>query len=259
MALLHRDGQPADAAALEAMLLAAPYRGPDGLLAWTAGSVGLGHARMAVTPEDELEIQPLVSPRTGCALVADARLDNRAELIALLRPPGPCGDGELILRAYEAWGVDGAARLLGDFAFALWDPRRRRLVCARDPSGQRALFYRADGRTVAVASEIQQLLQDPAAPVAPNEERIRDFLVPLNMARNEKDGPLTFYQGVEALPAAHALIVEGDGLSVRRFWELTPPAELRYRSAASTASTSARCSSTRSRPGCAAPARSARC
>ncbi|HEY3110708.1 MAG TPA: asparagine synthase-related protein, partial [Chloroflexota bacterium] len=230
VALLRRDGGPADPAALDAMLLAAPYRGPDGLLAWTSGSVGLGHARMAVTPEDELETQPLVSPRTGCVLVADARLDNRAELIALLGPAAPCGDGELILRAYEAWGVDGAARLLGDFAFALWDPRHRRLVCARDPSGQRALFYRADGRVFAAASEIQQLLQDPSVPVAPNEERIRDFLVPLNMARNEKDGPATFYRGIQALPAAHALIVDRQGLSVRRYWELEPPAELRYRS-----------------------------
>src|SRR5207248_2685690 len=121
-----------------------------------------------------------VSPRTGCALIADARLDNRDVLLARLpdRPSPRASDAELILCAYEAWGLDAPARLLGDFAFVIWDPRRKRLLCARDSSGQRTLYYRIDRRTFAAASELHQLLQDPSVPVAPDEERIRDFLVP---------------------------------------------------------------------------------
>jgi asparagine synthase (glutamine-hydrolysing) len=214
------------------MLLAVPYRGPDGMQARAWGEVGLGHAKLAVTPEDETEQQPLISPRTGCVVVADVRLDNRAELLGRL--PGPArasiGDAELILRAYEAWGTEVPRYLLGDFAFVVWDPRSRRLFCARDTGGQRSLFYRSDPRTFAAASEIHQLLQDESVRIAPDEGRIHEWLLPLNMSRNEKDSPRTFYEGISNLPAGHALTVDQHGVRVWRYWELTPPAELRYRS-----------------------------
>ena len=233
VALFGRDGRPASRAAVDLMLDAAQYRGPDGVGRWVSGPVGLGHARMAVTPEDELERQPLVSPRTGCVLVSDARLDNRADLLARFPSVSPLGrsDAELMLLAYETWGVDAASHLLGDFAFVVWDPRERRLVCARDTSGQRSLFYRyrSDEHLFAAASEIQQLFQDPAVAVVPNEERIRDFLTPINMFRNEKDQTATFFEGIRSLAAGHVLVVDGSGVAVRRYWDFSPPAEIRYR------------------------------
>lgn len=230
-AIFHRDGRPVDPAAISAMLAAAPYRGPDGLAIRRRGSVALGHALMAVTPEDMEEQQPLLSPRTGCMLSADVRLDNREDLLARLPDcRGPVlSDAEIIMRAYEAWGIDALPRLLGDFAFVLWDPRRERLLCARDTSGQRTLFYRADTRVFAAASEIHQLLQDPMVPIEPNEERILQRLTPLNMFRNEKDSPDTYFEGIRAVPAGHVLTVDRANLRVWRYWQCEPPAELRYR------------------------------
>ncbi|MGH2458728.1 MAG: asparagine synthase-related protein, partial [Chloroflexota bacterium] len=119
--------------------------------------------------------------------------------------------------------------LLGDFALVIWDPGNQRLVCARDTSGQRSLYYRVDDRVFAAGSEIHQLFQDPAVPIAPNEERIRDYLVPLNMFRNEKDQAPTFYEGIFALPAGHVLVVDRDTATVRRYWDFAPPSEIRYR------------------------------
>src|SRR5947209_13002653 len=158
--LFHRDGRPVEPHSVTAMLAAAPYRGPDGMRAHLFDDVAMGHARMVVTSGDEDERQPLVSARTGCVLTADVRLDNRAALLSHLAGdlPASASDAEIILRSYETWGVDAVQRLLGDFALALWDPRTRRMVCARDTSGQRTLFYRADARTFAMASEIPQLL-----------------------------------------------------------------------------------------------------
>jgi asparagine synthase (glutamine-hydrolysing) len=230
-ALFHRDGRPVAEETIWAMLNGAAHRGPDGMAVRCWRSVGLGHAKMAVLPEEEDEQQPLVSHRTGCALIADVRLDNRAELLARLpeQPAPTSSDAQLILQAYEAWGIDATEHLLGDFAFVLWDPRSRRLVCARDTGGLRTLFYRADSRTFAAASEIQQLLQDPAVPVAPNEERIREFLTPTMIMQNEQDHPETFYAGIFSIPAGHVAVVDADGLRVQRYWELEPPAELRYR------------------------------
>jgi asparagine synthase (glutamine-hydrolysing) len=230
-ALLHLDNRPADPGAVGAMLSAAAYRGPDGLHVLPLGPIVLGHARMVVTPEDERERQPIVSARTGFAIVADVRLDNRAELLGRLpdRPAPEAGDAELILRAYEAWGTEGFARLLGDFAAVIWDPRARRLLCVRDTNGQRTLFYRAGDRAFAAASEIHQLLQDPAVPVEPDEESIRNFLVPLNMLQNEKDQAATFFRGIFAVNAGHVLTVDAEGVRSRRYREPAPPAELRYR------------------------------
>jgi asparagine synthase (glutamine-hydrolysing) len=229
-ALLRRDGAPVDINAVQLMLDAAQHRGPDGSRLWSSVRVGLGHAKLAVTPEDERESQPLVSPRTGCVVVADVRLDNRAELLASLGGglgPGP-GDAEILLQAYDAWGIDAAKRLLGDFAFVIWDPRHERLVCARDTSGQRSLYYRMDERMFAAASEIQQLLQDPEFPVEPNDDRIREALAPINMVRNEQQTMATFYRGVWSVLPGHLLVVERG--SIRRFpyWQFEPK-ELRYK------------------------------
>ena len=230
-AVFNRDGRPADRGLISLMLAAAPYRGPDGMFIRLNEGVGLGHARMAVTPEETRERQPLMSPRTGCMLSADARLDNRADLLARLpdRPAPSASDAEISCLAYEAWGLDALARLLGDFAFVLWDPRCRRLVCARDTSGQRTLFYRADDRVFAAASEIQQLLQDPTVPIQPNEEHIRRRLTPMNMFRNEKDSSDTNFEGIHAVPAGHVLTVDRSAVRVWRYWDFQPPAEVRYR------------------------------
>lgn len=229
--LLHRDGRPVPAIAIQSMLGVAPYRGPDGMSVWLSGQVALGHAKMAVTPEDEREQQPLISLKTGCAIIADVRLDNREELLAQLsdRPMSTGGDASLILSAYEKWGLDAFPRLLGDFAFVIWDPLAQRLVCARDTSGQRSLFYRSNTHVFAASSEIQQLLQDPSVPITANHECIRDSFTPLNILRNEKDQAATFYWGIEALPAGHLLIVDREQVRVQRYWELQPPAELHYR------------------------------
>lgn len=231
IALLHRDGRPVETGEITTMLMAAAHRGPDGVAAHVMEDVGLGHAKMAVTPEEETERQPLISPRTGAVIVADVRLDNRDELLALLPHdlPSSASDAELLLRAYDEWGADLIHRLLGDFAFIIWDPRRQRMFCARDTSGQRTLYYRLNADTFAAASEIQQLLQDPAVPLEPNEEHIRESLVPFNMFRNEKDTAETYFAGIYAVPAGHTLLVERDREQLRRYWELQPPRELRYR------------------------------
>jgi asparagine synthase (glutamine-hydrolysing) len=229
--LFHRDGQAVEAASVWAMLDAVPYRGPDGAAVTERGYVGLGHAKMALTLAERAERQPLVSNRTGCVLVADARLDNRNDLLRQLpdQPPGSATDAELILRVYEAWGPDGVDRLLGDFAFAIWDPRHRRLLCARDTSGLRSLFYRVDAQKFAVASEIHQLFQDPAVPVLPDEEHVRESLVPFFVFQNEKQQARTWFQGIWALPAGHILLVDASSVRTYSYWRLEPR-ELRYRS-----------------------------
>lgn len=234
-ALFRRDRRPVDPVMVEEMLAPVAYRGPDGRGIRSWRQVALGQVKLTITPEERDEQQPLVSPRTGCAIVADVRLDNRPDLLRSLpgQPPATTSDAELILRAYEAWGVDAARRLLGDFAFVIWDPGQHRVVCARDSYGQRTLFYRVDGQSFVAASEIQQLFQDDAVEIAPDEERLRDYLVPFNMGRNAADCARTFYAGIRALAAGHLLIVDEHHAQTHRYWDFQPPPELRYRDDAS--------------------------
>jgi asparagine synthase (glutamine-hydrolysing) len=232
-AIFSRDGRPVDERKVAAMLAAIPYRGPDGMRICAATKVVLGHAKLTVTAEEEAETQPLVSPRSGCTVVADARLDNRDELLRQLPARTPAAtDAELILRAYEAWGLTAPEHLLGDFAFVIWDPSARHLVCARDSAGQRSLFYRQDRGTFAAASEVHQLLQDTSIPLAPNDDQIREALVPLNLHRNEKDRADTYYAGIHSVLAGQLLVVDERALQLWRYWQLEPPPELRYRNSA---------------------------
>ncbi|MGH2457751.1 MAG: asparagine synthetase B, partial [Chloroflexota bacterium] len=121
--LFYRDGRSAEPDAIGAMIDAVPHRGPDGVETQLIGAVGLGYAKLATTPEEATGRQPFTSARTGCVVIADARLDNRDDLLARLpdHPSSAASDAEIILRAYEAWGVDVAVHLLGDFAFVIWD------------------------------------------------------------------------------------------------------------------------------------------
>lgn len=227
-AVFCRDGRQANRADVDVMLEAAPYRGPDGTRVFVSDPVAVGHGKMAVTSEEEGTFQPLISSTTGCAISADVRLDNRTELIARLSVSPSASDAELILRAYEEWGIDAPEHLLGDFAFIIWDPRNRRLVCARDTSGSRGLFYRVTAETFTAASEIHQLLQDPSVPIRPNDEFIKERLVPINAFRNEKDSPSTYFEGIYAVPAGHVLTVDADQLHLHQYWNLTPQEEIRY-------------------------------
>lgn len=233
--ILRLDGAPAEG--IGAMAAPLGRRGPDATRHWARGPVALGHALLATTPEALHERLPLVHEGSGCVVTADVRLDNREELIAALGLPPPgrvpgdgeagppprgrvVGDGELILRAYLAWGEDCPARLLGDFAFAIWDPRARRLFAARDQMGMRQLAYaHLPGRLLAFATEPRAVLEAPGVPRDLDEGRIADAVESyLEMVDRES----TFYAAVRRLPPAHVLVA-GDGeVAVRRYWSLEP-------------------------------------
>ena len=106
---------------------------------------GLCQALLKTTARSEKEKQPL-SLDGQVWLVADVRLDGRADLLHSLKGrgsevPATASDAELILHSYSVWGEDCADHLLGDFAFALWDASRGRLFCVRDHLGIKPFFY----------------------------------------------------------------------------------------------------------------------
>lgn len=223
--IVFADCREAEANDAEPVLHKLEQRGPDGCRISVDGQAALGHALLATTPEAVGETLPHRHNETGCLVTADARLDNRADLIERLgvQDRGQ-GDGDLILRAYLEWGRACLDHLRGDFAFAIWDPRSRELFCARDQIGMRQLiWHHQPGRVFAFATEDRALLAHPAVPMEIDEGRIGDYFEGLEA----KDLTSTFFLGLHKLPPAHALTYGADGVRTWRYWRAQPPEPLR--------------------------------
>jgi asparagine synthase (glutamine-hydrolysing) len=228
---VHLDGAPAEQSDLERMARLMERRGPDGTGLWLDGSVALGHTLLATTPESLSETLPLRHSETGCVITADVRLDNRPELLEALgagRRLADAGDGTLILEAYLRWGDSCVDHLLGDFAFAIWDPRHHRLFAARDHMGMRQLIHHhQEGRFFAFATEPRAILALPRTPYRINEARIADFLVnPLEGV----DQTSTFFEEVFRLPPGHTMTLGANRLQHCRYWRPEPQPELQLES-----------------------------
>jgi asparagine synthase (glutamine-hydrolysing) len=221
-AVLRLDGQAAGDDEFAPVLATLARRGPDGAALMADGPAALGHALLVTTPEALTEPMPFRHAPTGCVITADVRLDNRAELITALGIDAAgrvIGDGELTLLAYLRWGTDCLTQLLGDFAFALWDPRHQRLFVARDKVGMRQLIYHhTPGKLFACATDADALIRHRDVPHRINEARIADFIEQLEAI----DFTSTFFDEVFRLPPAHALVVESGALRQWRYWALTP-------------------------------------
>lgn len=225
--ILNLDGRPVEAEGLGEMTSTMSHRGPDGIGHWVSGHVGLGHCLLRTTLQSLCESQPFRLDTAELSISMDGRLDNREELARALgnaRYADPSvSDAELVLRAFERWDTDCLRRLLGDFALAVWDAKRQRLVCARDFLGKRPFYYWRNASTFRFASEPQAVLADPAVPREPNEGMIGEFLAVEVTSTTE-----TLFRDLLRLPPAHFMTVTSRGIELRRYWDWEPAAEIRY-------------------------------
>jgi len=225
--LFDTSGAPVDASIVTTMSLASRYRGPDGIHTWINGNVGLGQLLMATTPEARAEAKPLEHSLTGSVVVFDGRLDNRESLVSQLnvtraRARG-ISDMELVLLAWLAWGEDCPEKLLGDFAFAIFDGVRRRLFCARDISSNRAFYYCYKAGKLIFGTTVSQVLAHPEVPAEPNEAMVAELLTGLHLSRTE-----SLYRDIQRLPAAHGMRVDSRGVHIKRYWHPLRIRPIRY-------------------------------
>lgn len=222
---LNLNTQSIDPQLINKMVDVLAHRGPDGADVWTDGAVGLGHRMLWTTPESLQEKLPLQSG--NLTITADARIDNRDELLRQLdfggRKPADIADSEIILEAYRKWGDDCPDKLLGDFAFAIWDASEQKLFCARDYFGVKPFYYyHAPHHFFTFASEIKGLLCLPDVPKAINEVMIAEYL-----SFAFEDESITFYENIFRLHPAHVLTVQNDDMQIRQYWDLDPTYELK--------------------------------
>lgn len=221
----YRDGRPVSAETVSAMVSALAHWGADGQGAWAEGSVGLGHVAMWSVPEAVGERVPWRDSASGVIVTADARIDNRDDLLRELGFGGAgrlIGDAELIAHAYLKWDQTCAERLLGDFAFALWDPRTHRLFCARDPMGVRPFFYFCDGSRFLFATQIRAIFTAPQVPRDLDDLQIGTALCGLPAFDDRSP-----FKAVRMLEPASALSVDASGLRIWKYWRLDMTREIR--------------------------------
>jgi asparagine synthase (glutamine-hydrolysing) len=200
------------------------YRGPDVSGIWAEAGIAIGNCLLQTTPESLYEAMPAGEAVGALRITADARLDNREELIGTLGlkdlPAASTPDSRLILEAFLKWGEDCPAHLLGDFAFAIWDRRTRTLFCARDQFGVKPFYYCEPKGCFAFCSCVDGLLQFEWVPRRLNEQRLASHLTLFY-----GDTATTFYADILRLPPAHSLRVNQYGVRLARYWKLDPEIE----------------------------------
>lgn len=223
---------PVDPARVERMCDAMVHRGPDGHGVWIAPGVGLGHRRLSII-DVAGSPQPMASADGRAMLVFNGEIYNYRELRAELKALGATfrtdGDSEVILAAWQRWGVDCLARLSGMFAFAIYDLERRTLFLARDRLGVKPLFTAqlSDGSLI-FASELKGLMAHPLLRREVDPQAVEDFLtwgyVPDSRC---------FLSGVEKLPAGHYRLLRHEAAPAApvQWWDISFAERRRGRSA----------------------------
>lgn len=153
------DGLAADGDLLRTISSRLEGQGPDGEMIYCDSGIGLLVRPFHTTPESRFEQQPFISV-SGNTIIWDGRLDNRNELISDLGDyiTADRTDGALAAAAFERWGTDSFARLLGDWTITVWSRRRQALILARDYIGVRRLYYHPKAGGVIWCSDLAVLV-----------------------------------------------------------------------------------------------------
>lgn len=211
------DGKPNASDACGRMLSAQEIYGRDGGAQWADGPVALGSRLTRLLPEDAFDRQPIIGGGGNYVLVADMRIDNRDELTAALaidpaRARNMC-DAAILMAAFEKWDDNCCEHIVGEYAFALWDAGRHRLVLVRSPLAARPLHFHRGNGFFAFASMPKGLHALPDVPYAPDEEKVAELLLLLPEA-----GTRSYFAGIERVPVGHTVTISDSAVTVRRHW-----------------------------------------
>lgn len=215
---LLESGAVADRALLERMNRTMIHRGPDDEGYYVSGPVGIAMRRLSII-DLESGYQPICNEDKTLWIVFNGEIYNYPELRSELTAKGHIfrsrSDTEVIVHLYEEMGDDCVSRLNGMFAFAIWDPVRRRVFIARDRLGIKPLFYAYEpGVGLYFGSEIKALLEAPI-PRKPDYQALYDYLSLMYVPT-----PATAFEAVKKLPPGHTLACGPEGLTIRQYWDI---------------------------------------
>ena len=200
------------------------HRGPDGAGNWISPDrhMGLGHRRLSIIDLSECAAQPMCNEDGSLWVVFNGEIYNHADIRTELEQLGghawrtDHSDTEVILHAFEEWGIDSIHRFRGMFAIGLWDTKKRELWLIRDRIGIKPLYYSVHHGRVTFASEIKALLQDPDQERSVDEESLYHYLSFLTTP-----APKTLFSGISKVPGGSWLRISDTGeIREHRYWDV---------------------------------------
>ncbi len=210
---------PGDETVLRRMMGAIRHRGPDDEGAFLSGPAALGNRRLSII-DLATGRQPISNETGSVTVVFNGEIYNYRDLRSELQSKGhtfrTSGDTEVLVHLYEEYGVECVHHLRGMFGFALWDHERQRLLLVRDRLGIKPLYYADRPEAFVFASEIKSILQFPGIEVVPNLPALSDFLT-----LKYVPAPQTMFAGIKAVPPGHLALCDSNGITLRRYWDLS--------------------------------------
>jgi asparagine synthase (glutamine-hydrolysing) len=200
------------------------HRGPDGSGTWvdSNGRVGLGHRRLSIIDLSDNAAQPMSNNDGSIQLVYNGEIYNHSEIKDELKNCGrhlwktDHSDTEVVLQAFEEWGIDAIHKFRGMFAFAVWDAKNNELWLVRDRIGIKPLYYSIHNNRIVFASEIKALLEDPDQKREVNEEAFFHYLSFIF-----SPAPNTLFAGINKIPPGTWLRVSETGqVREHRYWDV---------------------------------------
>ena len=204
------------------------HRGPDGSGVYldSNGRIGLGHTRLSII-DLAGGAQPMPNEDRTVWVSFNGEIFNYIELREILLKAGHCfsthSDTEVIVHAYEQYGDDFVQHLNGQFAIALWDANRQRLLLIRDRVGILPLFYTRQGERLLFASEIKALL-----PLLEKAPRISPAALDQIFTFWATHSPNTLFEGILEVPPGHLLVLENGHLRETVYWDWRFPEQDDY-------------------------------
>ena len=196
------------------------HRGPDADGTYFDNIVGLAHRRLSIIDLSKEANQPMFNENRNLVIVYNGEIYNYLQLKEILIKCGhefrSNSDTEVILHAYEEWGVNCLTYFNGMWAFALWDNKKEILFCARDRFGIKPFYYTFDKNSLLFASEIKALLADPKVGIVPEEQEVNLFLSSGIMDHGNK----TMFKGIHQILPSHAFIVTNKTIKHFKYCDL---------------------------------------
>ncbi|HQO19565.1 MAG TPA: asparagine synthase (glutamine-hydrolyzing) [Acidobacteriota bacterium] len=212
-------GREPDRGVTARMLSLLSHRGPDDEGSFFEGEIALGHKRLSIIDLSKEASQPMNSRSGRHVLVFNGEIYNFADIRAELESRGEKfstrSDSEVLLRAYETWGMDFFQKLNGMWAFAIWDRERSVLLLARDKLGKKPLYFAHTRSGIVFASEITPLFSSPDV-----SKEIDPKALAEQVACRYVLAPKTLFRSVKKLPPGHALTASKNGVKVFPYWKL---------------------------------------
>ena len=203
---------------IQKMQEALVHRAVDGKGVWFSGNILLGHHKLAITPEQQTEQQPF--EYLDFVITADARIDNRVELINQLKTEIPVGlmvnNSFLLLTAFRKWQEKCLEYIEGEFAFAIWNKRTKQLFCAVDHIGFRPLFYYDMPSVFVFSSEMKGILAVKETPNLFNDASLIEYFF------RQSDLTKTHNDEIFALCGGNRLILQNGKVRIEKYWNPQP-------------------------------------